>query len=240
LIEPGRRTPKKFHSLIDPARPISAGARAVNGITDEMVRGKPSIGEVIPRFLDFINGSVLVAYNAGFDLGFIESSLGDRIGALDGYRIIDALSLSRRLFADLPRYNLASVAGSLGIDTQGEHRALSDAMMTWRIFDLQLKRLAEMGIEDVQEVSSPAARTDRASSSKPDPRRGVIESAILANRCLRIVYRSSWNNAVTSRIVTPRRIQTGFDREYLVAHCHERGAERNFRIDCIVSVDPAP
>ena len=73
-IEPGE--PKKiYQSLINPKRAISYGAYKVNGITRDMVEGKPTIDEVIPGFLEFIKGSILVAYNAGFDLGFLDNAV---------------------------------------------------------------------------------------------------------------------------------------------------------------------
>ena len=62
---------------MDPGRPISYGAFSVNGITDTMLAGKPAIDKVLPGFLKFAEGSVLVAYNAGFDLGFLESAMGE-------------------------------------------------------------------------------------------------------------------------------------------------------------------
>ncbi|MBN2453868.1 MAG: 3'-5' exonuclease, partial [Candidatus Omnitrophica bacterium] len=107
--------PATFHSLIDPERPISPGAFRVNGITEGMVKGKPVIDEVLPDFLKFIEGSVLVAYNAGFDLGFLDAALGADAAILRGYYVIDALRLARKLFPSIGRYSLGIVADSLGI-----------------------------------------------------------------------------------------------------------------------------
>jgi predicted DNA-binding transcriptional regulator YafY len=70
-----------------------------------------------------------------------------------------------------------------------------------------------------------------------DYRMKLIEEAISEQKRLNIVYRSSWNNAVTRRAVTPKRVEASYDRSYLVAHCHLRDEERIFRVDCIIDVD---
>lgn len=230
----GRKTVKRFHSLVDPGRPISPGASAVNGITDEMVRGKPAIEEVLPGFLRFVKGSVLVAYNAGFDLGFLESSLGGRKGILEEYRIIDALRLARRLFPGIPRYNLGSVARSLGIDAAGEHRAMADAIMTWRVFTAELDALDAEGVTTLEEIGQTVSRRKAPVKTAGDYRLPMIEAAIREQKRLNIVYRSSWNDQVTERTITPKRIHRGYDRIYVVAQCHTKNADRNFRLDCIL------
>jgi DNA polymerase III epsilon subunit family exonuclease len=222
---------RKFHRLVDPGRPVSPGAFSVNGITDAMLKGKPKIDAVMPEFLDFIEGSVLVAYNAGFDLGFIEAGLGGRSGELGRFRVIDALALARRLFPEVRRYNLASVAQSLGIDTGGGHRALADALITMKIFKAELEMLMTDGDATLEAISRPPAPRPSAARCRTLE---LVESAIRRKRRLEIVYRSSWNGAVTRRSVTPVRVERGYDRAYVVAHCHMRGLERNFRLDCIL------
>ena len=97
------KRPKKFSSLVDPGRPISYGAFSVNGITASMLAGKPTIDKVLPKFLKFAEDSVLVAYNAGFDLGFLESAMGEDKEMLKDYLVIDALALARRLFPEAGR-----------------------------------------------------------------------------------------------------------------------------------------
>ena len=62
-----------FQQLVDPQCEISAEVTQIHGITNKMVRGKPTICEVLPRFVEFLGGpdSVLLAHNAAFDLGFL-------------------------------------------------------------------------------------------------------------------------------------------------------------------------
>jgi len=236
----GRKTIEKFHKVVDPKRPISAGAFYVNGITTDMVKGKPTIDKALPGFLKFIKRSVLVAYNAGFDLGFLENALGDDREILDGYLIIDALGLARRLFPDAARYNLGALSLSLGFLSRVEHRAMADAMMTWKIFEKEVGLLEAEGVKTVEEIAGMHPR------KRPSPLKAVkdykfrlIENAIRDQKRLNITYRSVWNNAVTERTVTPLEIRRGYDKSYLIAHCHLKNEERNFRFDGIIAAETA-
>lgn len=233
-IRSGGKNIEKFHCLVDPKRPISPGAFYVNRITDDMVRGKPTIDEILPAFLKFIKGSVLVAYNAGFDLGFLESALGKNKSVLADYCIIDALRLARRLFPGMEKYNLGYVSESLGINSSGEHRAMKDALMTWKVFEKELKLLALQGVESIEDIAQAQATRPLSIKTVKDYRLKLIEDAIREQKKLHITYRSAWNNKVTMRTITPKEIQEGYDRSYVVAHCHLKNAERNFRLDCIV------
>lgn len=232
----GGGRPAKFHTLVNPGRPISPGAFAVNGITDEMVRGKPSIAEALPGFLRFIEGSVLVAYNAGFDLGFLECALAEQGSAIGDIVVIDALRLARRLFPGIGRYSLGSVSRSLDIEPDGEHRALADAILTWKVFKRQLSMIAEEGIDTIEGIQSVITRKARAAAPARDGVLAALEAAIERRSELAITYRSSWNDRTTTRTISPRKIQMGYDRSYVIAHCHLRNEERIFRLDSIIDV----
>ncbi|MBU0880649.1 MAG: 3'-5' exonuclease [Candidatus Omnitrophica bacterium] len=179
--------PRRFHSLIDPKRRISYGAFRINGITDAMVRGKPVIAEVLPEFLKFISGSVLVAYNAGFDVGFLEASLGGSAVILEDYYIIDALKLARRLFPGIGRYGLGSVAGSLSIKVVSEHRAIADAIMTWKVFKKELSILSREGVKTVEDIDRFRMRSSPSLSTVKDYKTHLVEEAIDQEKRLNIV-----------------------------------------------------
>ena len=224
---------KKFSTLVDPGRPISYGAFSVNGITDTMIAGKPAIDKVLPGFLKFAEGSVLVAYNAGFDLGFLESAMGEDKTILKDYFVIDALALARRFFPETGRYSLGILSRHLGIKSSVEHRALADACMTWKVFEKELAIIVSQGIRNVEDIAYSKTKGTSVKRVK-DYRIKLIEDAIREEKKLNITYCSSWNNEVTKRVITPRQIQDGYDRSYVVAFCHMRNRERNFRIDCIM------
>lgn len=132
----GREVVDEFHSLIDVDQRISRNAQRVHGISEEMLRGKPTPAEVFPAFHEFIKGSVLVAHNARFDLSFLRHEFG-RLGFGLPNRSQCTLRLSRRLYPGLPNYRLETIArylfGSLGEEIR-LHRALIDAQLTARVW----------------------------------------------------------------------------------------------------------
>ena len=228
--------PRRFSSLIDPGRPVSYGAFAVNGITSTMVAGKPTIDKILPRFIKFAQGSVLVAYNAGFDLGFLESAMGGDKDILKDYFIIDALALARKSFPEAGRYNLGLLARYLGIESSVEHRALADATMTWKVFKKELDIITSMGTTDLEDIVYSRAKATMPKRVK-DYKIKLIEDAIREQKKLNITYRSSWNNKITRRLITPKQMQLGYDRSYVSAFCYLRNEERVFRIDGIVTAE---
>lgn len=131
----GQERIAQFNTLVDPGRLISPGAFAVNKITPEMLQDAPKMEKVMPRFLEFIQGSCLCCYNAEFDLGFLNNEL-KLLGypAIANFIIIDVLTMAKKLLPGLPRYALWFVAGKLEVKLTQKHRAFADVEMTWEVF----------------------------------------------------------------------------------------------------------
>jgi len=225
----------KFHSMVDPGREISRGAFLVNGITSDMVRGAPDIKDILPDFIKFIEGTILVAYNAGFDIGFLEFALEDDKDILNSYQVIDALLLARKLFTWMKRFNLGSVAHALNIPIQRQHRASADAFLTLEVFKKELELLIDDGAKAVNDIAFKAVTIKRVSKVR-DYKLEIIKKAIETQKKLDIIYQSQWSNKTSRRTITPMEIQKGYDKNYLVAYCHLREDKRNFRLDGIVDI----
>ncbi len=112
-------------SFVNPLRPISPGASAVNGITEEMVAGAPTFPDLFPRISTFLGEDTTVFHNAPFDLSFLQMEARLAGGEWPGNPVIDTLSLARRtrLFRD---HSLPAICGRLGIGA-AFHRAEADA-----------------------------------------------------------------------------------------------------------------
>ncbi len=114
-----------FVSLVNPLRPVSAGAFAVNGITTAMVAEAPTFAELFPRIVAFVGDDTLVFHNAPFDLSFLRMEARLAGGEWPPNPVVDTLALAHRtgLFRD---HSLAALCARLGI-TAAFHRAESDA-----------------------------------------------------------------------------------------------------------------
>lgn len=131
-----------FSTLIDPLRLIPAGASAVNGITDDMVRGKPTIETVLTSFSDFCSDFPIVAHNAPFDAQFLTSDIKKFESSAPKGIVIDTLAISRKVFPGLPNYKLGTLVQHLKIPSAGFHRAEEDATYCGHLFQEMLKRIS--------------------------------------------------------------------------------------------------
>src|SRR5438105_7990281 len=99
----------EFQTLVDPGVPITPFVSVLTGITDAMVGGAPHISAVLPAFLEFARGSVLVAHNAPFDVGFLRRSAAELDIAWPGFAVVDTAVLARRVLTrdEVPNCRLA-------------------------------------------------------------------------------------------------------------------------------------
>ena len=143
----------KFCSLVNPCRPISPGATAVNGITDDMVKGSPKIAEVLPKFLEFSKESVLVAHNASFDMGFLLEKMKQINYRSFKESVLDTLVLSRRIHSAEKSHSLPSIRRRLNVNCETEHRAMGDVEATGEILILFLDVLAKNGAKTLKDLN---------------------------------------------------------------------------------------
>jgi DNA polymerase-3 subunit epsilon len=151
-----------FHSLVNPQRPIPPMITHITGITHAMVADAPRIEQLVPDLLDFLEGAVIVAHNAAFDVGFLNYELQRLKGRRLGEGAIDTLPLARLLAPGLPNYRLGTVADALGAPIAACHRALADAQAAGHVFVTLAGRLQERGITRLGETRAflnPASRT---------------------------------------------------------------------------------
>jgi DNA polymerase-3 subunit epsilon len=147
-----------FEQLIDPQRPISEESIRIHGLSRAMLRGQPSIEQVLPIFYEFIEDTVLVAHNAAFDLRFFQMKEG-RSGHRLTQPVLDTLLLSPVVHPSQPDHGLEAIAGRLGVNIIGRHTALGDAIVTGEVFLKLVPLLAQQGICTLKEAREAAQRT---------------------------------------------------------------------------------
>lgn len=132
-----------FEFLMDPGIRISSFITDYTGISNEMVRGKPSPEEVMPHLLKFVGDSVLIAHNASFDKKFYDIEMS-RVNLRYDSKFLCTLLLSRRLIQGLGSYRLENIAINLGIKNDRYHRALGDVEVTGKIWSSLYSKVAEI------------------------------------------------------------------------------------------------
>jgi predicted DnaQ family exonuclease/DinG family helicase len=135
-----------FEAFVNPGCPIPTDIVHLTGISDKDVAGAPSIDEVLPRIIEFIGDSPIVAHHAPFDVGFLNKAAAGRAELLVGRGgVFDTLPLTRALLPRLPNHRLVTAARFFDIPTGRSHRATDDAMAVSGLFLSLLGVLDQIG-----------------------------------------------------------------------------------------------
>lgn len=158
----------EFQTLVNPHQGIPAFIAVLTGITDQMVAGAPGIEQVLPQFLEFAQGSVLVAHNAPFDVGFLKHFCAQQGRAWPRLEVVDTAVLARRVVGldEAPNCKLGTLAELFGAGTTPNHRALSDARATVDVLHALLGRLGNLGVQTLEELQTFTARVSTAQRRK--------------------------------------------------------------------------
>lgn len=174
----------EFATLIDPQRSIPPRIVQLTGITTAMVGDAPTIGAVLPMFLEFAgldNGAVLVAHNAGFDVGFLRAAASSCAIRWPRPHVLCTVRLARRVLSreEAPSVRLAALARLFAVAAQPTHRALDDARATVDVLHALIERVGNQGVRTYADLRAylpdvtPAQRRKKAFADGLPHRPGV-------------------------------------------------------------------
>ena len=135
-------------TLVDPGRDIPPQIVALTGITSAMVCNAPTIDAVLPAFLEFARGAVLVAHNAGFDIGFLKAAARRCDIGWPRAPVLCTVRLARRVLSreEAPSVRLAALARLFSAASTPTHRALDDARATVEVLHALIERVGNQGV----------------------------------------------------------------------------------------------
>ena len=168
-------------TLVDPGRSIPPQIVELTGITSAMVRDAPKIDAVLPAFLEFARGAVLVAHNAGFDIGFLRAAAERCQIAWPRPPVLCTVRLARRVLTrdEAPSVRLSALARLFGAATTPTHRALDDARATVDVLHALIERVGNQGVHTYTDLRSylpdvsPEQRRKRVLAANIPHRPGV-------------------------------------------------------------------
>jgi DNA polymerase-3 subunit epsilon len=156
-----------FQSLVDPGRPIPPFVSHLTGITDRMVAGAPTLAEIVPSFLEFARGAVIVAHNASFDVGFLNTALLRLEYPVLPTPAVCTAKLARRLvWPDVPNVRLRTLSSYFRTRTRPTHRALDDAEATGEVLQGLLDIGGHLGIRTLGELFHACSARGRPNFAK--------------------------------------------------------------------------
>ncbi len=233
-----------FSRLIRPPIPIPSDVVRVHGIDNEKVKNAPVFVEVVDKFLEFIDGAVLVAHNAPFDMKILTSNILRTGRRLPDNPVLDTCKALKNLFPNMPSYSLRYLARHFGSPYGGFHRALSDAEHTAYVFLHTMNKCgvdSESPVEELMKLFGPPLFFHQYRHifklQEPSDLKGHIIRAIERGYCLDLYLRCADPEVgVLKRRVAPLNLFTSRGRWYLRAMCIAENRERVFRLDLITKI----
>jgi len=144
-FQPGDKKPEEFQTLVNPEKPIPPEVIKIHHITDSDVADAPLAGEVMKNFIQFCGpDSILIAHNAPFDISFVGCELDRAEMRFGDNFVLDTADIFRRYFPSLASYSLLSLAQHFSIVDIQSHRALDDAVIVQRLFEIAAPKLGDV------------------------------------------------------------------------------------------------
>ena len=246
---PGAGEPiDRFEQLVDPCIPIPPELTRIHGITDDMVRGQPTLEAVLPDFLQFLEAAgggqppILVAHNAPYDVAMLLVPLTRmraagrrRAVAAPGHVVLDTCAMAKVLLPGAQNHKLGTLAAMLDIGTDRAHRAMADVHTCRKVF---LSMLSCPGVEPTPEGLARLSGSEMRfaawdeileAESRLAP---VLRPALGASSPLTIRY-AGGTKGDGPRTITPIALQRQGGFLFLLAQCHADRAMKTFRLDRI-------
>lgn len=142
----------EFSKFVNPKMKIPLKIVELTGINDAMVENAQTIDEVLPKFIEFCNDSILVAHNAKFDVGFINKKSEELKYDID-FEYIDTLKWAKILVKDMKKFGLDALTKKFKIKLEQHHRAIDDAKATAELFKIFLYEIEKMDIKSLSEIN---------------------------------------------------------------------------------------
>lgn len=192
-------------TLVDPGRSIPPQIVELTGITSAMVRDAPKIDAVLPAFLEFARGAVLVAHNAGFDMGFLRAAAERCQIAWPRPPVLCTVRLARRVLTrdEAPSVRLSALARLFGAATTPTHRALDDARATVEVLHALIERVGNQGVHTYTDLRSYLP------DLSPEQRRKRVLAANLPHRPGVYLFRGPSNEVLYVGTAVDLRRRTG-------------------------------
>ncbi|MCS7461856.1 PolC-type DNA polymerase III [Paenibacillus doosanensis] len=143
----------RFATFVNPHEKIPYNIQQLTNITDDMVQDAPELEEMLPKFIEFVGDSVLVAHNARFDMGFIQANCKKLGLPVVPNASLDTLELARLLFPSMKNHRLNTLADKFKVGLENHHRAIDDSIALGHILFHLIKEAAERGITDLERLN---------------------------------------------------------------------------------------
>ncbi len=234
-FRPGDEKTEIYQTLVNPEKAIPPEVIRIHHITDADVADAPIAKEVLENFGAFCGeDSILIAHNAPFDISFVGCELDRAKMKFSDNIIIDTTDIFRRYFPNLASYSLLSLAQHFSVVDIQSHRALADAVIVQKLFEIAAPKLGNIKQKsDLAHLISTYKMDDwRARNAVLPDKYADLNKALDEKQRIQIVYATA-SNQPTTRVIQPHNFYQLGKVYYIMAFCERANDERTFRLDRI-------
>ena len=230
-----------FTRLICPEVPIDAEASDIHGIEDEDLRDADDTATVLQAFTDWVGTDPIFAHDVRSDAWALGFEYARHRLTPPSSMLFDSLALARKAFPDLEDHRLATVAEHLELETEGMHRALFDATLTWQVVEAAVAGLGGWSAGShakLLELAGSRQTLAKAAPIRPNRRPSIVrslEGASQRGESVRLLYGSA-GASPAALPVKPRWVYQVQKKGYLEAECLSSGLLKTYRLDRVQKV----
>lgn len=228
----------KYETLVKPRKKMSDFVIGIHGITNEMVQDAPLIEEVLPDFLKFIDGCVLLAHHAPFDVGFLMADIEKYNLSPPQCPILCTSLLSRHLIPESSNHKLQTLMKFFDIKVKTAHRALEDAISCLKLALKCFERTGPMSIKKLQKMQGGALSWEDFSIlnlNQEIPGFPILIDSLNEGVSCVIRYQGG-STPGKERTIKPLGIVRRPDKDFIQAHCQISKKDKRFYLDKIVAI----
>ncbi len=226
----------KFQTFIHSDKPLTAENIKIHGITDEMLKDAPKMNEQIEKFVHFIDGTILLAHHAPFDVGFMAPEIEKNKISFPKNTILCTSLLSRALI-HTTNHKLQTLVKELNLTGGSAHRAYDDAFACLQVFLKCVEKLSpDYSLEDLLKIQKKDLHWNNYRIySDNNPTIAKLVQAIEANKCIDIVYEGGRTKS-RPRSIRPMGLVRNPDGDYVKAECQIDKTMKRFYLNKILDI----
>jgi len=157
------RAEQTFSRLVKPRRALPKASTLIHRITPALVNNAAELAEVLPEFVEFLNGTLVVGHHVGIDMNFLNKACRKILGGKLSNPCLDTMRMAQIYRAeqwenyydryDLKvSYSLADLSAEFSLPRFPAHNALGDAMQTAYLFLYLVRKLKDGGIVTLRDL----------------------------------------------------------------------------------------
>jgi DNA polymerase III epsilon subunit len=231
----GKATLETFHALVHPKKNMPDEVYKIHGISDEDVKHAPFFEAIADDLLRFLSGSVVCAYNAKFDIDFLNEELQRIQYPIVTLPVVDVMAMAKKTLV-LRKYSLEAILSFLQIERQNAHRAMDDARAALDVFLTLTETLALKDIRMLGDFISLYGIENEFSRAQAAAKMALLEEAIQQKRAVHIRYRNR-NNDTRREQVAPIHVLPSERDTLLLFHDAHHG-QFSLSLRDILAVEP--